>query len=517
MKTSSLPASPSRRGSGPRAATARLLVVTSCMAATAAHAQEGGSGRISWSASVGAELSYVVDSRKGGLKGGVLDLVSEVRPGLRFSSRSGRIVGSLDYSMGLTHHTQDYDGERVQNRLNASLSAEAVERWMYVDASASVSQQTASAFGQQSAPDSTQDNANRIEIANASLSPYVRGVLGSAVNYEARLNASATNGRRSKAADSSQTGGSFNLSSAVGGTYVGWALVASTQTSDFRLGRETQNDRYSASLSFTPDADLSFTLRGGQESTNVADVQKTVYDNWGAGLTWRPSPRTSARLDTDERYFGRSYRVLLEHRMASSSLQFSSSRDSSNSADPSGAGQRITLYQVFFAQFASIEPDPNQRDTLVRSFLQAQGLDPDLVVSGGFVNTAVTVVEQHQLTLSYAGQRMAGSVQAFASTSRIVDAAATAAALDDTRQWGYVATASYRLSPTASVALTGSRLLTQATSAQGGTELKSLSLSYGDQLARRTSMSLSARYSVFNSTLNPYREAAVSASLSQRF
>ncbi len=517
MKTNRLPAGPSRRGPGPRAVSAWLLAFSGCMAGLAAQAQEGRSGQISWNASIGAQLSYVVDSRRGGLKDGVLDLVSEVRPGFQFSSRSGRIVGSLDYSLGLTHHTQDYDGERVQNRLNANLSAEAVERWMYVDATASVSQQTASAFGQQSVAGSTQDNANRIEIATASISPYVRGVLGSAVNYEARLNASATNGRRSKAADSSQTGGSAILSSAVGGTYVGWALVASTQTSDFRLGRETQNDRYSASLSFTPDADLSFTLRGGQESTNVADVQKTVYDNWGAGLTWRPSPRTSARLDTDERYFGRSYRVLLDHRMASSSLQFSSSRDSSNSADPNSAGQRITLYQVFFAQFASIEPDTTLRDRLVRGFLQAQGLDPDAVVSGGFVNTAVTVQERHQLTLSYAGQRVAGSLQAFGSKSRVIDATATTATLEDTRQWGYVATASYRLSPTANLALTGSRLLTQATSTQGGTELKSLSLSYGDQLGRRTSASLSARYSVFNSALSPYREAAVTASLSQRF
>ena len=485
------------------------------MAGMAAQAQEGGGRSTTLSASVDTRFTYAVDSRKGGLKGG--DFVSEVRPGLQLSSRSGRVVGALSYSMGLVHHTEDYDGDAVQNRLNATFSAEAVERWMYLDGSASISQQTASAFGQQSVAGSTQDNPNRLEVASASLSPYVRGVLGSAVNYEARLNASATNGRRSKAADSSQTGGSVSLSSAVGGTTVGWGLVASTQTSDFRVGRETQNDRYSASLSFTPDADLSFTLRGGQESNNVADLQKTAYDNWGAGVTWRPSPRTRFQLDSDDRYFGRSYRALVEHRLASSSLQFSSSRDSSNGADPSGAGQRITLYQVFFAQFASIEPDPDKRDTLVRTFLQAQGMDPDLVVSGGFINTAVTVVERHQLTLSYAGQRMAGSVQAFASTSRVVDAAATAAALDDTRQWGYMTTASYRLSPTASVALTGSRLLTQATSTQGGTELKSLSLSYGDQLARRTSLSLSARYSVFNSTLNAYREAAVSASLSQRF
>ena len=480
-----------------------------------AQAQDGGGRSTSLSASVDTQLSYVVNSRTGGLDGG--EFVAEVRPGLQISSRSGRVVGSLNYALGLSHHSRDYDGQSVQHQLNAAFSAEAVPKWMYIDGSATVSKQAVSAFGQQSAVGSTQDNPNRIEVVTASLSPYVRGVFGSAVNYEARFTANATNGRRSITADSSGTTGSVSLSSAVGGTAIGWGLLALAQTSDFRAGRETQSDRYSASLNYTPDADLNFSLRAGQESNDVASVSKTTYTNWGAGVTWRPTPRTRAQLDTDDRYFGRSYRVLLEHRLASSSVQFSSSRDSSNGSDSSGAGQRVTLYQVFFAQFASIQPDPVLRDLLVLDFLRAQNLDPNIVVSGGFLNTAVTVQQRHQLTLSYAGMRMAASVQAFASSSRVLDAAAITPANQDTRQWGYLANASYRLTPTASVALTGSRLLTQANATQSGTELKSLSLSLSDQLGRRTSASISVRYSVFNSATDPYREAGITASLSQRF
>ena len=101
--------------------------------------------------------------------------------------------------------------------------------------------------------------------------------------------------------------------------------------------------------------------------------------------------------------------------------------------------------------------------------------------------------------------------------SHVIDAAATVAAAEAVRQWGYLANASYRLGPTASLALTGSRQLTQGNATQSGTELKSISLNYSDQLGRRTSAALSARYSVFNSSTNPYREAAITASLSQRF
>ena len=234
-------------------------------------------------------------------------------------------------------------------------------------------------------------------------------------------------------------------------------------------------------------------------------------------MTWRPDPRTRVQADTEDRYFGRSYRVLIDHRMASSSIQFSSSRDASNPRDPSGIGQRVSLYDIFFAQFASAYPDPTQREQVVRAFLLAQGLDPDSTVAGGFLNTAVTVQQSHQLTLSYSGLRMAGSVQAFANNSKVIDASGSNAAPEATRQRGYLASASYRLSPTQSLALTGSRLLTPSTSTRAGTALKSVSLSYGDQVGRRTTVSLGARYSVFNSSIDPYREAALTASLSHRF
>ncbi len=480
-----------------------------------AQAQDGGGSRsTTLSASVNTQLSYLVSSRTGGVDGG--EFVAELRPGVQLSSRSGRVVGSLNYALGLSYRARDSGAQNVQHQLSSSFSAEAVERWMYLDGSATVSQQTVSAFGQQSTADSNQNNSNRVEVLSVSLSPYVRGVFGSAVSYEARLSANATNARRSITADSSGSSGSVSLSSVVGGTSLGWGLSAMTQTSDFRAGRQTRGDRYAASLSYIPDPELSFSARGGQESTDAAGASKATTSNWGAGVTWRPTDRTRLQLDTDERYFGRAYRVSLDHRMASSSLQFSSSRDSSNGSS-GGSGQRLTLYEVFFAQFASVQPDPVLRDLMVLDFLRAQNLDPNAFVPGGFLNTSVTVQERHQLTLSYAGLRMAGSVQAFASSTSVIDAAAVSSINQNASQWGYMANASYRLTPDASLALTGSRLLTQGNATRNGTNLKSLSLSLSGQLARRTSASVSARYSVFNSDTNPYREAAITASLSQRF
>lgn len=496
-----------------RSCQARMgLVLGACawLAATsAAQAQDAASGRgLSVSANVQASVTSTADRRADGRNGS--DVISQLRPSFFLSSRSGRVVGSLSYSMGLTHHQKAFDGENIHNQLNAVFSAEAIERWAYLDVSATISQQAASAYGQQTAADSTRYNSNRVEVGSLNISPYVRGVLGGAVNYEVRLNANGTNGRRSIAADSSSVGESLSLSSVIPGAMIGWGLTANRAKQDYRAGRESTNSRYSASLSFMPDPDLTLDARGGQESNDVASISQTSYNNWGAGLTWRPSPRTRARFQYDDRYFGRGHQILIEHKLASSSVQFSSFRDANNGAGT--ASQPVTLYQFLGQQLAAQYPDPAERDARIRASLG--NLDPGLLVGGGAIRGAVSITQRNQFVASYGGPRLSGSMQIYSTSSHNVDVIAAA---EDTKQWGYLGSLSYRLTPTAGVTLTGSRMLTQGTDTRAGTELKSATLSWSDQLGRRTSASVSLRYGVFNSTTNPYREGAITASLSQRF
>lgn len=476
-----------------------------------AQAQDGLSGR---TLTLGAAVEGLVTASERSASGlRTSDQMVELRPSFFLSSRSGRLVGSLSYTLGLSYHKGPFDGQNVTNQLSSQFSLEALERFVYVDVAASINQQNRSAYGQQSAPDSAADNPNRVEVGTLTVSPYVRGVFASAVSYELRLNASGTNGRRSIAADSTTTGGSLALSSTVPGSLVGWGLTANHAKLDYRAGRETVNDRYSASLSFRPDADLTLDLRGGQEKNDIASVSQTTYSNWGTGLTWRPSPRTRAQLQYDDRYFGRGYQVLLEHRLASTSLQFTSSRDAGNGiSGASQPGQGITIYQALDQLLAAQYPDPVDRDAQIRARLG--NINPGTIVGGGGINSAVTVSERHQLTATYGAPRFSGSFQLYRSQSKVVDAVAAA---NHTQQWGYVGTASYRLTPTASVNVTGSKLVTQASQTNAGSELKSLTLGWADQLARRTVASLNLRYSVFNSNPGGYREGAVSASLSQRF
>lgn len=491
------------------ACTCAALSALPCVAQDAARSS-------SFSTTLDTLLTYVDSRREAGFIQGS-DLITEVRPGFRYASRSGRVRGSVNYGLGLVLHSEGSPSSEAQHQLNANLVGELIERRAFVDVTASIATQSLSAYGQQSIERNRADNPNLAEVANVSISPYIKGAIGDIAVYDLRLNAAATNTRKSITGDSTTTGGSASLNSASRGALVGWGLTASTTTTDPRGDTESTDERAIASINITPDVDWAFTLRGGKESTDIGASRQESYSTWGAGVRWQPSPRTTADISIDHRFFGRSHAVTLSHRFALSSIRFSSARDVTLNSDPNGLGQPQTLYQLFFDQFASLQPDPILRDQLVLTFLGGQGQDPNTTVGGGFVTVGANLQERHDFAWSYSAKRLTLALQAFANRSGQIGDTSVRPLGDEVRQRGYNSTLSYRLTPTTSIGINGSRLMTKPTSVQPGTDLKSLSLSFTDQLGSRITGALSARYSVFNSAFDPYRESAVTASLAMRF
>ncbi len=511
------PRRPGQRRPGTTLTVLAQAVACACVAwaAMPASAQEGGRSS-SFATTLDTSLTYIDSRREDALQQGG-DLTTEVRPGFRYASRSGRVRGQVNYGLGLVHHTRGSPSTEAQHQLSANLVGELIERRAFVDVTSSISKQSLSAYGQQSVAANRADNTNLAEVWNLSVSPYISGAIGDFALYNLRLNAAATNTRKSITGDSTTTGGSASLNSARRGAVIGWGLTASRTKSDFRAGTESSSENTIASINITPDVDWALTLRGGKESTDIGATQQQSYSTWGASVRWQPSPRTTADVSADHRFFGRSHNVTLSHRFPLSSVRFTSARDVTLSTNPNGLGQPQTLYQLFYNQFASLEPDPILREQLVLTFLGGQGQDPNATVGGGFLSAGPSLQERHDFAWNYSAKRLTLALQAFANRSGQIGSTSVTPTGEDVRQRGYNSTVSYRLTPTASFGINGSRLMTQPTSVQSGTDLKSLSLTFTDQLGRRTTGALSARYSVFNSTFNPYRESAVTASLAMRF
>ncbi len=492
-----------------------LACAAACLVLAAPPGWAQGSGT-SASASIDTRLSFNVNSRLGGRDDPWW--TSEVTPGFRLQSRAGRVIGSLDYGLVLAAQTRSDKRTEVGNRLAASFNAEVYDRRFFVEGRASVNRQSSNAFSTQYASGSGNelfDVTNRTEVATLSLSPSWRGVFGGAVSYELRLLADASDSRGSITGDQHRTGGTATLSSAIRGTPLTWALNATQSQTEFRAGRRTRAELATATLGWIPDPDYAFSLRGGTERQDTDSSELRSSNTWGAGATWRPSPRTRFQLNYQDRYFGSGWTGGVEYRMPRTAVSFSSSRETSDGLGSSFAP--VTQFQAFMALLTEDIPDPAARETYVLAQLASQQIDPNAVAVPAFVTTAVSLVERHQLGLSWSGRRLSMSAQAYRSINRVIDTVVPELSRQPVRQSGYSGNLAYRLTPQSGLVLTGSRQMTGSVPGRGGTDLKSLLLSYTHRQGQRTTLALSTRYTVFNSPTEPYREASIQAALGHRF
>ena len=443
------------------------------------------------------------------------DMITTLSPRVRWFSQTGRVRGSVDYALNLEMYARDSSDNNFQNDLSANVAAELIERHFFIDASASISQQSVSAFGLQGDRPAA-INSNTTEYAELTVSPSLRGRLFGSVDAEARLTSQFGRSLDGSVGDTVNHEASVSLGGGSGA--VGWSLVASRTYNSYEDGRDTLEDRIRPEVSYTVHPGLRFFVSGGYERNDILTIEPTSYKNWGGGFDWQPSPRTRFMAQTEQRYFGPSYSVSLSHRMRRWVLSYTDVYDDSETT--TGAGTPQSTYDIFFAQFASIEPDPALRDVLVRNFLRSAGLDVNEQQSAGFISSAVTVTRNQNLSLAWQGRRNNAVLSAFSTASRRVDEISDAQ--DDLSQVGRVEqqgvslSLSHRLTPTASVVLYGSLQRTPGSETVEGNDLNEISLSWSERIGSRATVAVTGRRAQAVGA-NPYTESSLAATFNVSF
>lgn len=448
------------------------------------------------------------------------DAITDISPGLRLSSRAGRIIGSLDYALHGLVYARRSSASEVQQALSAKGTVEAIDNWAYVDASASISQQSVSALGTRSVDRNLADG-NRSEVSTFQIAPYVRGPLGSFANYVLRWGWTGSNSGDSSAKSTSNDVSLVLSSGAAAFRRLGWSLDATRRSSEFGNRGSQDSTRFNGRLNFAVTPEFSLLAGGGRERNDYGLSGQQSTTNWSGGFRWTPSERTRLEMTREHRFFGNAFNIRFEHRTPRTVWTFVDSQDVNTTAGGNGANSPQSVFDLLFAGFASRVPDPVQRTAVVDAFLRNNGLTRSSLANGGFLTNATSIQRRQNLSLALIGVRTTVLLSSSRNDARAADPTANNAGdLSGGRNLhstGFGANVSHRLTPLSALSADLSQTRNSSTVDDRKTRLRSLTTTYTTRLSKQVDLSVSARRSLFSSAVEPYTESAVVASLRVQF
>lgn len=442
----------------------------------------------------------------------------QLSPGVRIQADTGRLKAYADYSLNYFTAAKGTQASRTTNALNALGNFEAVDRWLFLEASGVITQQNISAFGAQTAGTATV-SANSTETSSFRLSPYVRGRFANIAEYEARYSISDTRSNSALAAGVKADEVSFKLRSVSVPFGLGWSLDGTRQELAYSGGRRTDADSLRAFLTYRFDPQFQVRVSIGAESNNYSTPTMESRSTSGYGADWSPSERTQLSVFRERRFFGQGHTITFNHRRPLTVFRFTDTRDVSvlpNQMANTGLG---TYYDMLFAQLANSIPDPVARAQQVNAQLQQAGISPNAAVTAGFLTSQATVRRRQELSLIINGLRNTVTYTLFQSDQRsvgtgggIVDDFAAATSI---KQHGMSSNYAYRLSPLTSLNGFASMLRSDGDTGQSTTS-RVFNLNATTKIGIRTNASIGLR-STRTEGSTPYRENAMLATVAAQF
>ncbi len=448
------------------------------------------------------------------------DLIVGISPGIQIGGQTARVRGFLDYVLTASFHARNNESSRFTNFLNASVNAEAVQDWLFIDASARITQDFISPFGTQS-PNASLNNDNSTEVTTVTVAPYMQGQIAGQVNYVGRAFYTFTDSGTSQASNSTVWGTLLGFDSTTRWSRLSWGLDFTYREARFDNRRSEFDQLNVLSLNYAVTPELRVSLRGNTETSNLVTIQNETTTGWGAGLRWTPSPRTNLVLEYDQRAFGNSHLYSLDYRTPRTVWWISNRQGLSTGQYNGGRGNSGSPYDLLFAQFAAIEPDPVARAQLVNDFQRANGIDPNSSLNTGYLPNQVVLERRRDASVAWAGQRNTMIFNVYQTQSESLQPALQNP--DELLAGGNVITWlgggaiwSHRLTPSATLALSGTGQRTSESVGVRETTLWVATAMWTSQLARRASVSLSARHQVQSGSAS-YNESALLATLNMTF
>ena len=457
------------------------------------------------------------------------DLISDVNPGIRIEGSGGRSKLRLNYQMHNLFYAQDSSRNEVQNSLNALGTLEAVDNWLFIEASGNISQQSLSAFRSSSSSSSVNvnTNLNSTETSTYRVSPYIVGSFGSFADYQLRYNFATTSRKSSLSNDENTSELVGSLKGSTSFSNLAWSVDASTQTVDYDRGRDDEADRIRGVLTYQIDPQFRVYLIGGVESNNYQSLDKESSTTRGAGFDWSPTDRTLLSVSRENRFFGPANTISFTHRTANTAWKYSDTEDVVTQTDQQSTVSLGTYYDLFYNMLSYSIPNEAQRAAAVSSMLLSAGIPLNAQMEGGFLTNGSTIEHRREFSFALLGSR---NTVTFAGGETQTERASQGALISDLGANGFLEAQkirqrfasinwSHKLTPFSSLIASVSRTNSKG-SGTGGSSLETTEQMYNlnvtTQLGPKTNAGVSFRHVVGDGTVN-YTENALTGTLSHQF
>jgi len=414
-----------------------------------------------WSvdAGVNSDLTYTSNADLGGATTGAADTILAVRPRIRLLGEGARLRISGSAALNAVGYAQNTQSSRLNPEVDLEANLQAIERFLFIDASVRATQESANPFGPR--PEGGATNENSVTTTAVRIAPRIEGTTPGLIKYRLVSENGWTNNFNAPAIVAPNAVGYFGQHTlAIGrepGPF-GWKLEAQESETRYRESslEPLRVGLVRATVGYQVNSDLILGLRGGREHTNFTTNSGDNGGNiYGVDLRWQPSPRTQLTAWEEHRFFGSSWRLDLAYRTPRLALTVASSRQIDTSPQslldlPATQNVAALLDAIFSARF----PDPIERARLVNDVIAQRGLPTSTLQPISIQAQRLSVLQQTTASATILGVRNSLSFSAY--RSRIEDAVdsgplAIDTGLTNNQQYGASVAFAHRLTPVTDV------------------------------------------------------------------
>ena len=346
------------------------------------------------------------------------DWVTEIEPGVSIRARGARLQLQADYTFQQRLYVNSTDNNGHNHLLNGSGLLDVWNRNLFLQGSASITQQNALPFGPQATSNVSLSN-NRTEVRQVNLSPYWVSRLGSWGNLRVRYGYSRYESKDVDDIDSpSGDVGDFNsriftvvVSSAEEFRSLRWSADYTRQkvVSDSDEFADRELETIAADLRYQLVPTFALTLRVGYENNDIGPSRvDTSGPLWLTGFDWTPSTRTRVAAAFGHRFYGNTYSLDAAYRTHSTTwtAAYTEQLDATPGqfSSPVSSSTANTIDRLFITQI----PDPVERQQVVQTFINQNRLPQTLTSSVDFLSNQVSLTKRLSGGFGYRGMR--GSV-----------------------------------------------------------------------------------------------------------